>query len=144
LQLAGTFITGIGLLIAWRKASNRFDQWRDAVQTRLTRLRTLVTSRPTSHQGSASATWTFTTEAAAGVARGGTTEERLARVEEDFQNLNHQLRQLPASLRGEIDDAIATELVNFQADSNAIRVSDIYWALFGVAVSISGYICQLI
>lgn len=54
--------------------------------------------------------------------------------------LRSYLNDLAATLRTEIDEAITAE----QQRSQALRLRDLYPALFGVVISISGYACQLI
>lgn len=146
LQLLGIIITGLGLLHAWNTASGRFNEWRNTLRGRLTELRAFVASRDRgmTRQASAGLTVQAQTEAGAQVTRGGTSDERLRRVEDDYDKLNNQLRQMTSTLRAEIDDAIVTELQRFEALSNAIRLKDIYWALVGIVVSAAGLVCQLV
>jgi hypothetical protein len=52
--------------------------------------------------------------------------------------------KLSPALHEQIDNAKADVLQDFQELSNLARLRDIYPALIGIAVSISGYVCQLV
>ena len=149
LQLIGNAIMLGGLLWAWHKASGRLNQWRAAIGTRLTQLRQTIASlaappRPTTHQATAHLTIHAQISAGATLRRSGTPDERLTRLENDYNDMLNQLTQQGSSVRAEIDEAIAAELEAFQSNANAVRLSDIYPAVFGLLVSIAGYLCQLL
>jgi len=145
LQLLGYVITAAGLFHAWRRASSRFDEWRDTLRTRLTQLRAFVASRGrgVKREGGADSTFGWKAEAAGEVQRAGTDPERLKRVEQEVDEPQDSFRKLTSSLPVQIDDAIATELEKLESLSNAIRLKDISWAIVGIAVSAAGIIVQL-
>jgi hypothetical protein len=76
--------------------------------------------------------------------RHGETGDRLSRLENDHNTMLNLLEQQETRLRADIDQAIADALETVQADANTVRLCDIYPAVFGILVSIAGYICQLI
>jgi signal transduction protein with GAF and PtsI domain len=146
LQLIGNIITLGGLVYAWHILTGRLSRWRDEIGERLTELRAVVASKGTGVTQQVGATLTVEPiiEAVLELIRDGSDEERIKRVEQNYDNLANQVRELTETFRTEIDQAIAAELETFQANTNAIRLTDITYAALGILVSISGYICQLI
>jgi hypothetical protein len=100
LQLAGSVITFGGLLYAWHIASGRLAQWRDAVKGQLAQLRNSIASmgRGTTHQASATLTVQPEFKAEMELIRGGTMEERIKRLENESNQMMHQLRGLDFSI----------------------------------------------
>jgi hypothetical protein len=145
LQLLGYVITAAGLFHAWKRASSRFDEWRDTLRTRLTELRAFVASRGqgVKREGGADLAIGFKTDAGGEVQRGGTDPERLKRVEHEVEDLQDGFKKLTSSLPAQINDAIAADLEKLESLSNAIRLKDISWAIAGIAVSAAGIIIQL-
>ena len=152
LQLVGSTITLGGLVYAWHVTSGRLVQWRDDLRNRLTRLREsmdkwLSAGPPTPAQASFGIHTTIgigMSTHAEGRVDGGTTEDRLARLEVEIAKLADKLTAATDALRTEIDQARATVLDESKALSDTIRLKDIYPALFGLVVSIAGMSCQLI
>jgi hypothetical protein len=148
LQLSGSVITLGGLLWAWHKASGRLNQWRAAIVIRLAQIRHKIqTLRPAgipSQEAFANLTVQIQLAADATLKRGGPTDDRLTRLENDHNTVLNLLAQQESSLRVEIDQAIADALETIQTDADTVRLRDIYPAVFGILVSITGYICQLI
>lgn len=151
LQLSGSAITGLGLLYAWLKVSGRLRRWGVAAGSLVMQLRSAISRRAGGNTrvdpASAVVTITPSTTVEMTVTRGGTPDERLRRVENDFQELRDRLDKLPPALRDEVRDeyegAIADALEEFSDLTNATRLRDIYPALGGILVSIAGYVCQL-
>jgi hypothetical protein len=151
LQLSGTGITGFGILFAWFKVSGRLRRWGVAAGSLVVQLRSAISRRVgdiTVSPTSAVVTIGVGTPVVTVTATlGGTLDERLRRVENDFQELRNRLDTLPPALRAEMRDeyegAIADALEGFSNLTNAARIWDVVPALVGVAVSIGGYICQL-
>jgi hypothetical protein len=141
LQLSGSVITLGGLVYAWHVASGYLNQLREATRNRWTQLSNSLASfgrqTPPGSVG-ASLPVTATTTADMTLKRAGTVEERLERLENE-PNMSSQLARLTSTLRDEIDTAITAE----RDESNAIRLKDIYPALFGIVVSMAGLVCQL-
>lgn len=149
LQLTGAIITLGGLVWAWRKTSGRVDQWRDAMSDwyvqMLESIATRLTPPPAAPggPGTLSVTLPKPTMQAVGSVNSGTDEQRLARLETENARRADEIREAAAALRIEIDQAVADALRTVQADANTVRLHDIYPALFGILVSIAGYVCQL-
>ncbi len=147
LQLSGSVITFFGLLYAWHTTSGRLGQLRDALGDRLNKLLSSIASlrsAGTAYTGGASATIEVDAKAEGQVTHPGTPEQRLEQLETWFNTLNNQLREVTPTLRGDMNEAIAAVLKDFQEQSNAIRLRDTYPALAGILISITGYIVQLV
>lgn len=124
-------------------------RWGDAAIDRANQLRNaitkLITTPPTTHKVDVHITVTPEITASMERKRSGTDDKRITQLENDYNDLvNKTLRELDSSLRAEINEAIATELQAFKAESDKIRLLDICPALAGIVVSITGYVVQLL
>jgi hypothetical protein len=139
LQLSGSVITLCGLLWAWHKVTGFLTTLRGAIGDRVSQLRTAMRG-PTVHTVESHLTVGVKTSA---IVVMGTPEERLAKLERQFATLDEQLQGTASTLRGEINEAIAVALQQFQMQSDSVRLRDIYPALGGLAVTITGYLVAL-
>jgi hypothetical protein len=117
-----------------------------AIGTWANQLRNAIASAPpptTHHHVTAHLTSHGQLSAEVTLKRGGTDDERLTQLENDYNNLLNQLAHQESRLRNEINEAIADALDKFEKLSDAVRLRDIYPVLVGIAVSIAGYLCQL-
>jgi hypothetical protein len=152
LQMIGTGTIGFGVVFAWLKVSGRVRRARVAAGGLVVQLRSAISRRNVPHvdgklTGGSSLTVTPMTKAEGVVIGTGTPELRLSRVEDNFSKLKPQLDNLGPELRSEwhddIDNAIASALEEFSELSDAARWWDIMPTVFGVVISIAGYVCQL-
>jgi hypothetical protein len=148
LQLIGTGITATVLVYVIATSSQRINAVRQAVVGQLTQLANAIaslgTTPPTTHQATAHLTAHAELSADVTLKRSGTGDERITRLENDYNALLNQLTERESRLRAEINQAKVSVLQEFQSLSGAIRVREAYVAVFGLIVSIAGYICQLI
>lgn len=148
LQLIGTSITALVLVYVIATSSQRIIAVRQAVAGQLTQLATAIANLgatpPTTHQVTAHLAVHAELSADVTLKRFGTDDERITRLENDYNALLNQIREQASELRAEINQAKVSVLQDFQSLSDAIRVREAYVAVFGLVVSIAGYICQLI
>lgn len=141
LQLAGSIITLGGLIYIWHKASGRLLQWHAGLRDRLNQLRKstdiIITPGPARVTITAHAPTIHTTSGPR------TTEDRLRWFEGENSRRTDELKTLAENLRAEIDAAQAAVLDESKKLSDAVRLKDVYPAMFGLVVSSAGIICQL-
>jgi hypothetical protein len=146
LQLSGSVITLCGLLYAWHRVTGFLTRLRGAIGERVSQLRTAIgsvrTGGPTHHTGGASIRIEVQSTAT-GVVTGRTPDQRITELERQFRTLDDRFQTTATNLRDEINNAIADALQQFQTQSNTVRLRDIYPALGGLVVSISGYLVAL-
>lgn len=140
LQLAGSIITLGGLIYIWHKTSGRLVQWRDGLKDRLSQLRKsmdiIITPGP--------ARMTIKAHAPSiHVSGPRTTEDRLKWLEGENARRADEIKEIADALRAEIDKARAEILDESKKLSDAVRLKDVYPAMFGLVVSSAGIICQL-
>lgn len=147
LQLTGSVITFGGLLYAWYVTSGRLRRWGVAAGNLVVGLRSALRRSDTVKRADVALTaeGALTVETEKFVS--GTLDQRLHTVENDADVIRTRLDRLPDALRDEMrdefNDAIAAALQEFSDLTNAAELRDIYPALFGILVSISGYLVTL-
>jgi hypothetical protein len=138
LQLSGNAITVVSLLYALQRLTRFLNHWRDTARSWPIRLRESLSrlGRQTS-TGTAKGSYGWSSRVIGVAPTTGTPEERITQLE---GKLVEQRVRLTEMLRTAIDEAIANE----RDASKAVRLWEIYVAVFGLLVSISGYLCQLV
>ncbi|OHU75743.1 hypothetical protein [Mycobacteroides chelonae] len=135
IQIVGAVITGVGLFVAWDRASTRSNNWRNKIRDfraglprRLAELRgdNVITPEP--------ATLTLT---------GHTPGVSVVPVdpEERMTYVLKTLVQLDIRLDG-IDAVIEKEAAELSQADKLIEVRDIGWAIVGLGVSLFGFLIE--
>jgi hypothetical protein len=138
LQLTGSVITLVGLVLARNVLTRALNQWSEAVGGQLSRLRdSLASLGKRTPTGTASAQYGWTITAIGATPTTGTAEERITQLE---GRLVKQRVTLTKELLAAIDKAIAAE----REERKVVQLREISVAAGGIAVSIVGYLCQLI
>lgn len=141
LQLAGSIITLGGLIYVWNKTSGRLQHWLNGLRDGLTQLRKsmdiIITPGPARITIKGHAPTIHTTSGPR------TTEDRLKWLEGENSRRADEIKRLAENLRAEIDAASAAVLDESKRLSDALRLKDVYPAMFGLVVSSAGIICQL-
>lgn len=145
LQLLGAVVTGAGLLYAWNRASGRFEQWRHTVmsirQSAISKLAAVRAQATGHYTGDASAVITSTATAEGMVTRrtADPPEVRLDRIEQEVAQLASRTKEDIEAVETGIDEKLAA----LDANGKAFAVKDIYWALGGILIQITGYLVRL-
>lgn len=141
LQLSGSAITGFGLLYAWLTVTGRLRRWGATAAGLVVQLRSAAAKLGTGGNTGSTVEASFTLDVPPQIHMAQTPSDavRLSELESDHAALRDRVE----NLADEINDAITTALHDLQDLTNAARVRDIVPALFGIAVSIAGYACQL-
>ncbi|BAX98801.1 hypothetical protein MSTE_03500 [Mycobacteroides stephanolepidis] len=134
-QIVGAVITGVGLFVAWDRASIRSNNWRDKIKDfragllgRLAGLRgdNVITPKP----GALTVT-------------GHTPGVINAPVDpkERIDYILKMLSQLDIRIDG-INSAIETEVAELSQAEKLVEVRDIGWAIVGLGVSLFGFLIE--
>ncbi len=82
--------------------------------------------------------------AEAKVIRDETSDERLERLERDFDEQAAHFRKAIEALSGQVDEAIRSGLADYNADETALSAKQILPTLVGLAISGLGLVLQLL
>ncbi|MBF9326059.1 hypothetical protein [Mycobacteroides chelonae] len=135
IQIVGAVITGLGLFVAWDRASIRSNEWRNKISEfraglseRLARPRgdNVITPKP--------GTLTLTGHTPGVINAPVDPEERMNYVLK-------ALAQFDIRLDG-IDAVIEKEVTELSQAEKLIEVRDIGWAIIGLGVSLFGFIIE--
>lgn len=130
LQLVGAFVIAWGLFIAWDRAADVVDQWRQS----LAGLREQIARR---RDAVVDVEVIPNIDAETRLIRQGTPEKRL----EDVEN---EISQLPGKTKKQIDAAMDERLARIESETKALDVKEIIPALIGIGIGFVGTLLQLI
>lgn len=141
IQMIGAITTGVGLFIAWDRASGRFERWRKRMResiaglpARLAERRgdNVITPEPGRIEvvmGKPGVSMTGTVKAP------GTAEERLTSVEAAIAEMNVRI---DARIKAAIDD----ELTEVDEADKLFAARDISCAILGLVISAIGFVIE--
>lgn len=141
IQVFGAITTGVGLVIAWDRASGRFERWRKRFRESLAGLSARLTDRRGDNVITPEGAQLRATMAkprvgmSGGVRRPGTTEDRITSVEATIAEMN---AQIDARIKAVIDE----EISEFGEADNLFAVRDISCALAGLVISAIGFVIE--
>lgn len=164
LELVGTFITGLGLLVAWQRASGRLDVVRDGIQLLFARLRVRLGAAPKPIHieapfggagGLAVATGTGFVDRGfdptkptkeqinALVLEVQGQQEHLKALYKETEKLRTDLTKATQTFltREDFDAAVADELAKFKGNLDVSAFDDLNVALLGLFITFGGILC---